>query len=174
MENLNAPFLQGGKQRQHILFSRDWAAFVVRAKTMKSLAFLPASLPFGMQWATKRVTHSPGLFAALAIVLFTALNFSADASTMFIRNASGELTAMDLPQHRLVLQSPQFPKPLTLAWHKDTRIFFGSEIASASALARGQYVRIGWERQTPGPAYASIIFIISPGAASKPYERNRP
>lgn len=106
--------------------------------------------------------------------LILALNSKAHASAMVTRNASGELAAVDLPQKRLVLQSVKLAKPLALVWDKNTRIFLGSDPVSASALARGQYVRIGYRQPTFGSDYASTIFIISPGAASKPYPSKKP
>lgn len=109
------------------------------------------------------------LVVAVLLGLILAPDAKARAAKIITRNASGDLAEVDLPQRRLVLQSVKLAKPLALVWDKNTRIFLGSDAISASALARGQYVRIGYRQPTFGSDYASTIFIISPGAASKPY-----
>jgi hypothetical protein len=104
--------------------------------------------------------------AASSVALSMCIPAARAAEEITLRG-KGVVESVNASRERFVVRIARLPKPLTLAWDKDTQFQRGKEPATASALATGQEIEIRYQLASSGRHHATRIVILSEPGANK-------
>jgi hypothetical protein len=98
--------------------------------------------------------------AAFSLALMACIP-DAQAADGFSLSMKGIVESVDAARERFVVRIARLPKPLTLAWDKDTRFQRGEELSAATSLAAGQEIEIRYRLSSGKRHHAIRIVILS-------------
>ena len=107
------------------------------------------------------MSRAPSLTVAVFALALMACIAAAHAADGITLKGRGLVEAVDAPRERFVVRLAPLPKPLTLAWDKDTQFLRGQQPATASALEAGQEIEIRYRLSSSGRHHATRIVILS-------------